>query len=197
MSSLIGRFLRRLGEARASRWIISGVVIITGVNLGYLLIVRPQGESLAADFESIEFVEQSGAVTLAEYGRGSCRYVVFANPDCASCQSAARVWTRETLEGSVSLPNEADWSVIWLVTQGAPSIERLGLEDASFDVLPLVDDARAIDRTALQAFPWFVVLNREGEVVSHGPGARLPESEDFLVDCSLREPQGADLEVIG
>lgn len=187
----------RLGSLTVGDWLLIVVLSVTLLNASRLIMGTDAAINRSGYApEQVQFVSESGEEVVATYRPGTCRYIIIANPDCPACQEVARIWTAELREGRVSLPDK-QWSVFWLVTQGSGSVARLGIDRRLFEAFPLKNDTRAMRQLRLEVFPWHVVLDHHGNVVSSGPGSRLPAAEDFLGDCDIRAPRGAELEMIG
>lgn len=174
---------------------LAAVVVLTIANTARVFGLGESGTD--RDMRDVEVVTDEGRARLGSVGPGSCRYVIIADPDCAACQSASEQWRSELARGLVVLPDSQGWTVMWLATDGMDGLRRLGLVGSQFFAYPLANPSQAINQIGVEAFPWHIVLDQDGDLVESGVGARLPAAEDFTADCSIRASASATLEVIG
>ena len=99
------------------------------------------------------------SVPMADIAPGRCRYVIVYWSTCGQCRALAEHW-------------RAAWIIV----------------DATGPVITgtsRVDNAVVTD-LGITVFPYYLLLDREGRIVSGGLAGPLSPDSEFMPDCSLR-----------
>lgn len=122
---------------------------------------------------------------LSDLRPGQCRLVVIASSICPFCKEAAVRWTVTGLQRPEDLELPNGWQAFWVfIEPGEPVPE---FTDPSFPVQRYFasDNASFMVEAGVVAFPYHVVLNRDGTVIQAARGAPLPGDRTPRSDCTL------------
>lgn len=134
------------------------------------------------------FVKEFGTEGLQELSSvqdGYCRYVVIASSTCSFSKEQAVKWTViASLEPERPLVPEG-WKAFWVFID--PGEIASEFKDPGFPVRRFMasNNSRFMKEVGVISFPYHLVLDPNGVVVSAGIGGRLPPRESFRGDCAL------------
>lgn len=126
--------------------------------------------------------------TISAATAGSCGYVIVYSPTCGASRAAAEQWTRTAKVENTDHVVPDGWKAVWISAEDSA---------ASFgavpDKLPAAQafrggDGRIEQALGMAVYPVFMILDRDGRVVSSGVGATLYEPAQFNPDCTIAPP---------
>ncbi len=176
------------------RWAVSGLLVLIVIQLSVLLGRRtpmvpalPEIDVPVGDTPRM-VVHRAGISAreqLTQVGAGSCRLIIVYSPTCGASASAALRWHQDlSADSSDAVPK--GWSSAWLSVED--SVASAGFFPAGFtQPRQYASRSRAVlEGLGIRAVPAYLILDREGTIVSGGLGAPLYRPEAYAADCTIR-----------
>lgn len=190
------------GRAPVSVWWfvflgLSGVALVQGALLRDSRTVRATSQpAVSPPIGAVPdlVVHRAGASKrqkLSEFGAGSCRLIVVYSPTCGASLNAARRWHQDLSSGAAEGAVPAGWSNAWLSVEDSVASAGFLPEGFSQPQLYSSSPGAALGRLGIGAVPAYLILDREGVVLSGGLGAPLHQTGSYATDCTiqaLRDP---------
>lgn len=141
------------------------------------------GQSLPVPITSMDGVPIGD---LSDVGTGFCRYIIVAAGTCPFSKQAARSWTSRAADDPQMLPD--GWLSFWVLVEPAIVADEFLAPEFPVERYRPSDNNAFMKDVGVTAFPFHIVLDREGRVTKSGPRAPLTNPSAFSDDCNLNLP---------
>ena len=175
----------RLGRLNAALIVVSAITVVNAAwyaHRGPRFIEPKKGDSL--DW-TIRFPNAASSVRISDVASlAACTDVVIYEPTCGGCVALAHEWKQDLIRTGNPFPRR--WQAVWLSV--LDSAHAATFELPGTPVRAALVFAHNGRPPRMSQYPWHVVLDHSGRVVSWGGSAELMTSTDYGAECSIRHP---------
>ncbi len=130
---------------------------------------------------------ESHGIPVSDVDDGLCRYIVVASSTCSFSRELQLRWTVTALNDPNPRMMPDGWATFWIAVDGPEG--AAGFFDDDFPVRHFASDDpfEIVTEAGIKGYPFHLVLDREGRLLSGGLGGELLPRSSFQEDCSIKE----------